>query len=490
MHIKHVTLVYSDRALTRTQREVNLHLPFSCLCLAAYIRESGYKPDILDMRVQDWRKYDLSNTDVIGIGCMTGNQIKKGLEFAGLVRQQHPDTPIIWGGVHPTLYPRQTAEHPYVDYVVRGEGEATLLELLDALNDGLSIDEVPGVTYQREGRIIETPDREPIKDLDTLPFPAYDLVDIESYPNVRDVFDYQTSRGCPYRCTFCYNLAFSNRRWRAKSSEKTVSEIEKIKELYNIRSIGFVDDELFINRSRTEQIARGIVENNLDIQWSASCRLDIIQKFPDSALETIKSSGCSKLYFGAESGSQEILDHIKKDITVDDIFNATTKCIENNITPVLSFMSGFPRETADDLEKTCNIIEQLWHMDPRISINGVFVYNPYPGGELFEESIKNGIKIPSTFDGWGEWDYKYDANHPWIDKNKQESMQMIFLLVRFSHYWKELGKFGDFKKKYLIRFLLIPLKLSFHLRWKKRLFSHGYEWHAWSWFMRNAIGFL
>jgi len=458
--------------------------------LAAYLRENEYKTDILDMRVQDWRKYDFSQTDVLGIGCMTGNQIKMGLELASLVRQQYPDIPIIWGGIHPTLYPQQTSEHPLVDYVVRGEGEVTLLALLDALNGKIHLEEVKGITYQKNGEIKENTDREPIKDLDSLPFPAYDLVDVDSYPNVREIFDYQSSRGCPFRCSFCYNLAFSNRRWRAKSPDKTVNEIKKIKELYDIRSIGFVDDELFINIKRTNEIVRGIVDAKLNIRWSASCRLDILQRYPDETMEMIKASGCSKLYFGAESGSQEILNHIKKDITSSDVINATKKCLKNDITPILSFMSGFPTETLDDLEMTRNIIDELWKIDQRVTVNGVFIYNPYPGGELFEESIRNGIETPSTFDGWGDWDYKYDASHPWIGKDKQKFMQMLFLLVRFSYYWKELGRQDDFKKKYLARFLLLPLKLSFNLRWRFRFLTHGYEWHLWSWLMRNAIGFL
>ncbi len=490
MNYQHVTLVYPDRAITRTQREVYLHLPYSSLCLAAYIREHGYKADILDMRVKDWKEHDFSRTDVVGIGCMTGNQIKMGLELASLIRQRHPDMPIVWGGVHPTLYPKQTCEHPHVDYVVRGEGEVTFLELLEALNGRLQLKDVNGITYMRGGEVLENPDREPIKDLDTLPFPAYDLVVIEDYPNVRDIFDYQSSRGCPYRCSFCYNLAFNNRRWRAKSPDKTISEIKKIKELYDVRSIGFVDDELFINIRRTSEIVKKLVDADLDIGWIASCRLDILQRYPDETMELIKASGCSKLYFGAESGSQKILDHIKKDITVSDIFNATKKCLKNNITPILSFMSGFPDETFGDLKMTHDTIEKLLKMDKRVTVNGVFVYNPYPGGELFEDSIRNGIETPSAFEGWGDWDYKYDASHPWIGKEKQNYMKMLFLLVRFSYYWKELGRRNDFKKKYVIRFLLIPLKLSFALRWKRKLFSHGYEWHLWSWFMRNAVGYL
>lgn len=490
MKIQRILLVYPGQALSATQKAIYIHFPFSCLCLAAYVRDRGYEPAVLDMRTRNYREIDLSNFDVVGIGCMTGHQIRYGLEFAAHARTQNPSLPIIWGGVHPTLYPEQTCRHDLVDFVVRGEGEESLYRLLEALNGKSPLSTVDGLSWKEDGAVRHNPDRKPIAALDSLPFPAYDLVRIDDYPNVRDVFDYQTSRGCPFRCAFCYNLAFCGKRWRAKSADKVVSDILKIKERYDCRMMGFVDDELFINRKRTEAIVDGLLSAGPDIQWSASCRVDILLRYPDELLAKIHESGCKKLYFGAESGSQRILDAITKDITVEQIIAAAKKCVDNGIVPVLSFMSGFPMESAEDLKKTYEVIDRLWKLDDKVEVNGCFIYNPYPGGPLFERAVEAGIVLPQSFDQWGDWEYKYDADLPWITAERRKEMRLIFLLIRFSYYWKELGNSEAWNKRYVLRAIVLPMLGSMRLRWNKRLFAWPIEWAAWSLFMRKAIGFL
>lgn len=490
MELKRIILVYPGKPLSRVQKAVYVHLPYSSLCLAAYVRERGYEADVLDMRVADWSGRDFSDIHAVGIGCMTGHQIRYGLELAACVRKQNPEAPIIWGGVHPTLHPEQTAKHDLVDYVVRGEGEQALFELLEALNDKLPIEKVAGITFVRDNQVVATPERDPIKELDSLPFPAYDLINLDDYPNARDVFDYQSSRGCPFRCAFCYNLRFSKRRWRGKSAERVVSDIKKIKQAYGVRSVGFVDDELFINPKRTEEIVGGLLRENIRVGWIASCRVDIIQRYSDDALRKLRDSGCWKLYFGAESGSQRMLDMINKDIKVDDIFGAAEKCVRNDIIPVFSFMAGFPGETAEDMEKTYQAIGKLWKLDSRIEVNGCFIYNPYPGARLFDKALESGMDSPSDLAGWGAWEYKYDAAWPWVDAERRRIMRTRFLLVRFSYYWKELGNRPDYAKKYLIRALLLPLKMSFSVRWNRNLLAHAYEWEVWAKIVEKAFGFM
>jgi radical SAM superfamily enzyme YgiQ (UPF0313 family) len=490
LNVQRIALVYPGRPVTPTQKTVYVHLPYASLCLAAYVRERGYHADVIDMRVTDWEQYDFSSVQAVGIGCMTGHQIRFGLQLASLARRQNPAVKLLWGGVHPTLFPRQTAAHPLVDFVVRGEGEETLYHLLEMLNGRCAPAMVTGLTFRDGSDVIETPDRDPIADLDCLPFPAYDLVNMADYPNVREVFDYQTSRGCPFRCAFCYNLAFSKRKWRAKTATKVLSEIEMIKQLYGVNCLGLVDDEFFINRKRTEAIIDGLLESGLDVHWSASCRLDILQRYSDDFMNRLRRSGCRKLYFGAESGSQRILDLISKDIRVKDMFVAAAQCVRGGIAPILSFMSGFPRETTVDLRATYQTISKLWEMDSIVVVNGCFIYNPYPGGPLFDEASSKGMELPSSFDGWGQWDYKYDADLPWLHQDKQREMKMMFTMVRFSYYWKELGRKNSFIYKYVARMCLLPMKISFRIRWKHRLFGFGIEWKIWAALMQRVFGFM
>ncbi len=488
--IKRITLLYPGQAATAAHRVVFVHLPLSSLSLAAYLRERGYGIDLFDMRIHSNDQYDFSETDALGIGCMTGHQIRYGLEAARRFRAERPDAPIIWGGVHPSLYPEQTARHALVDYVVIGEGEEALYRLLRAIEGKQPIETVKSIAYKRAGDVIVNNEWELIKDLDSLPMPAYDMVNLDDYSKVREKFDYQTSRGCPFRCSFCYNLNFTHRRWRAKSPEKSVSEITELRKKYGVEFFSFVDDELFINRRRTEAILDGLIEADLGIRWSASCRLDILMQYPEEVMQKIKQSGCRKLYFGAESGSQRILDAIQKDIRVDMIFGGAEKCIRNGIVPVLSFMSGFPDESLDDLMQTYRVISDLWKIDDRVEVNGVFIYNPYPGGPLFDRAVQMGVELPPTFDEWGEWTFKYDARLPWVDAGRRKLLRSMFFMVRYSYYRKELRNSTDPVKKYLGGLFLLPLAPSFALRWKNRWFARAWEWYLWAWLMKRSFGFL
>jgi len=434
--------------------------------------------------------FDFSRSDLVGISAMTGQQVKYGLLAAKAAREAWPGRPVVWGGVHPTLFPEQTAGHPLVDYVVRGEGEETLSELLRALSGEISLEEVAGLTFRRGQEIVSNPDRKPFADLDSLPLPAYDLIDMADYPNIRRTFDYQSSRGCPFRCAFCYNLTFSRRRWRAKSAGKVLAELEELKRRYALRSIGFVDDELFISRRRVEALAEGLIERRLGLGWEASCRVDILDQFPDRLVARLAQAGLSRLYFGAESGSQRVLDRIEKDISVDQIVRAAAKAVRQGIVPALSFIAGFPGETAEDREKTYRLINRLWSLDRRVQVNGVFIYNPYPGGSLFEEAVRTGIELPRTLEEWGEWTYEYEADLPWLTQPERRLVRTMFLLVRFSYFWKTLTASPDPLKKHLARLALLPLRLSLAIRWRRRMFSRAWEWEAFAWLMRRSFGYL
>ena len=204
-------------------------VPLSLLYLAASLQEEGFAVRILDMRLQDYRNYAVGNPVFVGISCMTGLQIKYALEFARYVRTQSHRCPIVWGGVHPTLLPEQTARNDFVDIVVRGEGELIIKDLANALASNEPLEEVAGITYNSDGVLKSNPDGKVI-DLDAQPINLpYDLLHMDKYPSVKSGrFHIQTSRGCPHRCGFCYNTIFNKNKWRGKSAKHVVDEIEYI----------------------------------------------------------------------------------------------------------------------------------------------------------------------------------------------------------------------------------------------------------------------
>jgi len=492
---KKILLVFPGAFASKVQKKILVNLPLSVLQLAAYIMERGYQVKVFDMRIQDINeiKNEIKDFSIIGFSCMTGLQIKYGLEFAKYVRQINDKVQFIWGGVHPTLFPEESLKNPLVDFIVKGEGEESLYELLETLCNGktANIDDIKGIGYKQNGLPKVNADRE-FLDMEQLPLAAYQLVDITRYPNILTAFDYQSSRGCPFRCAFCYNTAFNKRKYRAKSPEKVVDELSNLCNKFNVKKFSFNDDEFFINKNRVEKICSLIIEKNLKIEWNASCRLDIIRKYPDPLMKLIRESGCKNLNFGAESGSPEILKKITKDITTEDILLGAKHTIDNGIIPYMSFMGGFPGETIEDTLKTKEIITELKKINPHILSNGIFIFNPYPGTPLYEEAIKLGANLPDTFEGWGNYIFKYDADLPWVSVKHKKILKLLFYMVRFNFYLHELSFRPGYSNSFRLfaKTLLSPWILSAKIRWKFNFFILPVEWYLWALLMRKTFGFL
>jgi radical SAM superfamily enzyme YgiQ (UPF0313 family) len=486
-----VLLVFPGPKVSGMQALAHVRLPYSLLCLAAFLRPHSIDTKIIDMRVDDLGSHGLSGITVVGLSCMTGHQIRYALEAATYLRQRLPDAIFVWGGIHPSLHPEETARHPLVDTVVVGEGEETFLEIVMSHLGGDDKTAIPGTVAMRDGVIVEGGKR-PFIDLNKAPFPAYDLINLGRYLNCLDTFDYQTSRGCPFRCGFCYNVRYCGRRWRSKSPEKTVEELERLKEEFGVRSFSFVDDEFFINKRRVEGILDLIIGRQLGFKWTASCRLDLCRKFRPEFLEKLRSSGCRRIYFGGESGSREILKDIAKDITPTDTIEGVENCIRNGIVPIVSFMGGFPGETSKQFDETLDLISTLWEIDPRVTINGIFPFSPYPGTALFDRAKGFGLKVPTSLTGWATWSFQYDPDHPWLVPRQRQRLRVAFYIVRFKYYLKEynLRNRGSPLRRTAINLLTLPLRLSGSIRWRTRFFACAWEWELWALIAQRSFGFL
>lgn len=469
------------------------HLPLALLALAAYLRQylgESIKVDIIDMKVEDVSSALMKSADIVGFSIMTGQQITYGLRVAEKIRKINPEALLVWGGVHASLLPEQTVQDAMVDAVVAGEGEEPFLKIVQNVLDNKKIEGIPGV-FTKVLSKEENVKKSDYLDLEKLPLFAYDLIDISKYHNIEYQFDYQSSRGCPYRCGFCYNLKFCNRRYRKKSAAKVVDELCLLSQRYKIKNIAFCDDEFFIARKRTEEIIDGLIEKNLDLGLIASCRLDVVLTYPDSLLKKMKKAGVQSMFFGAESGSKKILENISKDITVEQIELGAKKVAKAGIRPMLSFMSGFPGETKEDLYLTIDLIRKLWKMDRLITINGIFPFNPYPGTDLYNKAIEKGFTPPKSLKEWGEWSFQYSPDNPWLDDERKEIMQIAFYIVRFKYYLVRINDRLDNKLKYnCLKLLLFPLLLSMNFRLKKKYFRYAFEWKAFASIAEKTFGYL
>jgi anaerobic magnesium-protoporphyrin IX monomethyl ester cyclase len=257
------------------------------------LKQEKFYARILDMRLEDYRNVHLGNPMLIGISCMSGTQIKYALEFSRFIKNQRLKSPIVWGGVHPTLLPEQTASHKLVDIVVRGEGELIIKDLAKHIFNNQPLDQVAGITYKSQRAIKSNPDGK-IIDLDKIPINLpYELIQTDKYLSIKSGrIHIQTSRGCPHRCRFCYNSAFNKNKWRGKSAERVLAEIEYIlKEFPYTKIVDPIDDNFFVDQQRVKDICQGLLSRNINIKWRANCRLDYLSNYDQDFLFLLEKSG-------------------------------------------------------------------------------------------------------------------------------------------------------------------------------------------------------
>lgn len=372
--------------------EFGTYPPLGLLYLAASLRK--YNPNH-EIKILDCDAYRLDFSDVektinefkpdaVGVTAYTPT-IYDALQVVKLVKKINPNIITIMGGHHTDMYHKETIALGNIDYIVLGEGEEILPKLVEAIENGGNIRQIPGLVLKQSDEIVVTGEPGYIRNLDDLPLPARDLMDIDKFQCVlgRDklVATVMSSRGCPFRCTFCYK-PLKTRAWRFRSAENIVAEIEQCCNL-GIKEIFFFDDNFSVDMKRVEKICDLIIEKGLDITWSYRGRVSSISY---EMLQKCRKSGCHRIHFGVETGTDEGLRRIKKDITTDMVRNAFKLCKKVGITRVGNFMIGLPGEKKEDMFKTIEFAKSIGTDYAEFAI-----LTPFPRTELYEEGIKRGI---------------------------------------------------------------------------------------------------
>lgn len=364
-------------------------LPLNLAYLASHIRDHDVK--IVDSLALGYTMNDLESElrsfepDVVGITATTPT-IYDAYNAAKISKQANPNCRTIIGGPHVTFMARETLRKcPYIDIVVRGEGEKTIIDILRA-KDSYELSGVRGISYMDDGRIIETPNRELIENLDAMPFPAYDLLPMDKYElNGHRLGMIMSSRGCPYDCIFCSSSSLCGKKWRARSPENVVEELKYINDSYKVKEIEFLDDNFVLSNKRASRICDLIIEEGLDISWSCSSHINAITQ---KLAEKLKRAGCHSIYVGIESGSQAILDILGKDMKLDHARRAMDTIKKANLNSVATFMIGLPGETVDTVRSTIKFAKKLNPTFAQFTL-----CTPYPGTKLYEYVVKNNLLI-------------------------------------------------------------------------------------------------
>jgi len=423
--------------------------PLGLLSIATSLKKRGYEPIIIDTTIYEnyWNKIESHIGDSVAVGITSMSaQVYSACKIAEFLRSRKPDVPIIWGGVHPTLYPEDTAKSPLVDIVVSGEGDETVIELLDCLQLKKSIHEVKGITYKNGRAIIKTPDRPLLSDIPTLDYSL--LPEIEKYiwPDLYPFrkekarcIDIHAGRGCIYKCTFCFeNTAFKH---RAKSADLLVSEIAGLKEKFNIEMVNIQDSDFFANKARLIHFVDLMIERKIGVKWFSNCRSNYFNNnyINEELLKRLEASGCIKLGIGAESGSDMMLERMKKKTTVGQLRKAIDMLNKTNIWLALSFLIGMPDETEDDMKKTLELVLKINEESKNHYIIGPAYYRPYPGAEMFKRSVDYGFKPPKSLEEWGaaqkeRFGYLPIEKFVWV--SNKNLAKYIVNIVDFRHFKK------------------------------------------------------
>lgn len=446
--------------------------PFQYMFLAPRLASEGYCVKVIDLQTEPPEILGelLDSEDLIWIGfsIMTGPPIASCLNVAKTIKKYRPEIPLVWGGAHSTLLPEQTLENPCVDIVVVGEGERTVVELSHALKHGRRLEKVKGIGFKRDGIKINPP-REVITDWDSEVELDWSYIDYRKYVREREGYKnmpFISSRGCVFKCGFCYNAKVNKQQWRGWSAGGTIKELEKLLDL-GINSITFMDDLLTLDIERLKEIVTHLGERNVRVGFDGGFRIDSVRH--ESLYKTLDRTGCRHFQYGAESGSQNILDRIKKGITLEQIIESARLTRKYNLGATYNWMIGFPGESQKDIQETLDMVDKITEINPNTS--HVFaLYSPYPGQALYEDAIRLRWEPPKRLEDWDK--AREDADYSYV--NNMWYLRCIALSCYFNFSYN-VPSYDMRVNNLLLRFIASVMKIISTLRWRSKFFGFPLE---------------
>ncbi|MFH1618897.1 MAG: radical SAM protein [bacterium] len=375
--------------------------PLGLLYLSSFLEKEGITADIIDYQVglHTWEEIGnglkQKHYDFYGITGTT-SIINNSYRIAEIIKACHPDAKIVMGGVHVTALPEEALEKKSVDFVIRGDGEKTLLDLVT----GCPVDGITGLSYTRGGEIIHVGPNGMMPDLDAIPFPAFHRIDLKSYRPALNAYrrlpaiNMMTTRGCPGKCTFCNSADIP---LRCRSAENIYAEMKMLSEKHGIKEISFYDDTFTVFHENINRLCDLLIAGKIDLTWSCFARVDTVTL---PLLKKMKTAGCHQVMFGIESASPEILRNIGKNIEFKKNSNAVKLAKEAGITARCTFMFGNPGETEQTIDET---IRYSLELDPDIALYNITT--PYPGTAMFNWAKESGCLLHENWDD-------YDLSEP------------------------------------------------------------------------------
>ena len=436
--------------------------PLGMLYIATYLRENGVDISIIDEAAQgyslketvDWVKKE--DPDILGFSTCSSSGRKAAL-IAEKVKNENPDIVTVFGNFYATFNAeRILKKYPFVDAIIRGEGEHTSLELAKCLEKKGDLKKVLGINFRNNGQTISTPDRPLIKDVDSLPFPDRELLDVEYHNTTAGIVvapkkfsSFVTSRGCVFRCRFCGCRRLARTLWRSRSVDNILEELHLLSS-QGYKQLLFVDDNFTLNPKRVIKLCQRLKKEKVNVEFFAEGRVD---HCPQDMLQEMVRANCKMIYFGIENGTQKVLDYYDKQTTPQQAMDAVKRARKVGIDVIVaSFILGAPHETRQEIWNTLKFAQKLQVDIPQFNILATF-----PGTDIWEE-----LKMQGVLDEEKHWETGVMVSEVSPDAVPAEEIEQMIhegyqrFFIRPHYVVKQLFKIG--KSSYRLNVLLNNLK--------------------------------
>jgi radical SAM superfamily enzyme YgiQ (UPF0313 family) len=431
---------FRPRVVLYNPRAVFYTMPLALLALASALDREQVEVVIVDGRLErDPVRRVLAATEgamCLGVTVLTGAPIRDALAVSRAVKAMRPSCTVVWGGWHPSLFARECLEEASIDAVVAGQGEDTMREIVARLGVGSSLFGCGGVTVRDAARVMSGPPR-PLRDLDAFPRHDYSLIAVERYFALKGKrqIDYISSQGCRFRCAFCADPAVYARGWTGLAPERIASEMQELKQRYDMRELAFQDETFFTHARRIDALAEELLRLGVGVEWTATLRADQACRMSEDLWHRVMRAGLSRVMVGVEAGSQAMLDRLEKDLRIEQVLETADRCTRHGIAAIFNFIVGFPGESDDSVAATLMLAKRLRRMSPRFD-TPIFYYRPYPGNPIADQACADGYLMPRGLEAWADFDYVGDRG-PWLTLERWRTVERFKFYSR--HAWQESG---------------------------------------------------
>jgi anaerobic magnesium-protoporphyrin IX monomethyl ester cyclase len=454
-----------------------LSAPLCLLSLASPLRDAGFDVRVIDAAVipdaEDQVLREIQDALLLGVSVLTGPMISGAISVAKRAKHARPELPVIFGGWHPSLLPEQTLQERFVDFIVRGQGELTLLELAERFASGRPANDVESVTAKPFGMLQHSPERK-VAHLDDLPTPAFDLIDFDAYERAGGMrkLAYATSVGCPYACNYCTDMVFYKRRFNGLSADRVIREVTDLVERHRIEEVALLDSNFPVDIRRALTIARGFLDSRPTFRWTFQASTDFLCRMSEDEVQLLGESGVSHMGFGTESTSAPVLKLMnKRHQRVDEMYETARKAQLGNIHVTFNLIFGYPGETEVDRYETLHTMSDIARKFWNVSFSPN-IFTPYPGIPIWPQLREMGVKEPQSLREWETLALGKNVL-PWLQGDELLRLRRMLEYFLLNNHIRRATKDHPILRRGLRRVLGAPL------RWRIRSRKYSFPWELW-----------